>query len=320
MEHLVKMLEDEIRKFRFESKPRSLYDPIHYIMTLGGKRLRPMLTLMTTELYGRNPGDFVKYAVAVEAFHNFTLMHDDIMDQAPLRRGKPTVHMKWNVNTAILSGDVLLVKVYNQFLGLPETQRTEVLSLFNMCATRVCEGQQWDMEFETAKTVTESQYLQMIELKTAVLLGFSLELGGILADAPAKDRVILRSIGTNMGIAFQLKDDLLDVYGDKKKFGKQQGGDILSNKRTFLLVKALRQAKGKHASELKKWLSRKTFDKRKKIKAVTTLYDELSIREHTEKKINHYLELAGKEINQLTLKEGAKGLKTFLLELAKRQK
>lgn len=315
-----KLIEKEIRKFHFDAEPRSLYDPIHYIMSLGGKRMRPILTMLAYELYRGDPTSIVRYAVAVEAFHNFTLMHDDIMDQAPLRRGKATVHEKWNVNTAILSGDVMLVKVYERFLELDGKTLKDVLTLFNACAAGVCEGQQWDMEFETAPRVTEAQYLHMIELKTAVLLGFSLELGAVLADAPPSDRQALRRFGIDLGIAFQLKDDLLDVYGDKKTFGKQQGGDIISNKRTFLLIHALRKAKGKQAAELDRWLKAKKFDKRKKVKAVTAIYDELDIRGLTERKIQNFLTHADRSLDQLSVSGKTGAIRQLVSALAGRQK
>lgn len=320
MERLVQLLEAEIVKFRFDSQPHSLYDPIHYIISLGGKRLRPLLTLLAYEFYKNNPQAVVKYAAAVEAFHNFTLMHDDIMDKAPLRRGKATVHEKWSINTAILSGDVMLVKVYNQFLDLEGETLKETLRLFNTCATEVCEGQQWDMEFEVAKEVTESQYLRMIALKTAVLLGFSLELGAVLAQAPSEDKKILRAMGINLGIAFQLKDDLLDVYGDKKKFGKQQGGDIISNKRTFMLIKAQGLARGKKAAELKRWLKLKQFDKKRKVKSVTAIYNDLAIRELTEKKIEEYLGKVNDQLDQLAAHRNVQPLREFIEELSNRQK
>ena len=320
MDEYLKLLESEIRRFRFDSRPSSLYDPIHYIMELGGKRIRPLLTLLAYALYKKNPASIVRYAVAVEAFHNFTLMHDDIMDQAPLRRGKATVHEMWNVNTAILSGDVLLVKVYDRFLELDEKKLKEVLFLFNTAAAGVCEGQQWDMEFESAKTVTEAQYLNMIELKTAVLLGFSLELGAVLADGPSEDKKTLRQFGIDLGIAFQLKDDLLDVYGDKEQFGKQQGGDIISNKRTYLLINAIKKAKGPTAKELTYWLTAKKFDKKKKVQAVTALYDAMGIRALTEKKIQGYLGRAFQRLDKLAVKEKTGPLREFVERLSGRQK
>jgi geranylgeranyl diphosphate synthase, type II len=208
---LVKEVEAEIKNQPFGTQPKSLYEPLRYIMTLGGKRLRPLLVMLAYSLFKKDVKSIVKYAAAVEAFHNFTLLHDDIMDNAPLRRGKPTVHEKWNTNTAILSGDVMLIKVYEMFRGLDSNQLKEVLGIFNQCAAEVCEGQQWDMEFETKQKVTETQYIEMIRLKTAVLLGFSLELGALLAGADEEQRAALKDFGNNIGIGFQLKDDLLDV-------------------------------------------------------------------------------------------------------------
>jgi geranylgeranyl diphosphate synthase, type II len=283
-----RLIEAEIKKQKFGTQPKSLYEPIRYLMSLGGKRLRPLLVMFSYSLYKKDVEKIVPYAAAVEAFHNFTLMHDDIMDKAPLRRGKATVHEKWNVNTAILSGDVMLVRVYDLFLSLEDKKLKEVLRIFNQCAAEVCEGQQWDMEFETKKKVTEAQYIEMIRLKTAVLLGFGLELGALLADASMEDRKALREFGINIGIGFQLKDDLLDVYADKKKFGKQVGGDIIANKKTFLLIKALEKARGKDKAELEKWLSAKKFNAPKKVKGVTTIYDNIGIPLLTERKIEEY--------------------------------
>ncbi len=320
MEHLLTLLEEEIRRFRFEGQPRSLYDPIRYIMSLGGKRMRPLLTLLAYRLYRDDPAKIVRYAVAVEAFHNFTLMHDDIMDNAPLRRGKATVHEKWDVNTAILSGDVMLVKVYNQFLDLEPDKLRLVLQLFNECATGVCEGQQLDMEFESMDRVSEARYLEMIRLKTAVLLGFSLELGAVLAGAPETDRSMLRQFGIDLGIAFQLKDDLLDVYGDKKKFGKQQGGDIVSNKKTYLLIAAQRKSNGNMAKELRRWLKATKFDKKEKIRKVTAIYDELDVRRLTEKKIGEFVDRAYASLGALSVSARTASLKSFVEELAARQR
>lgn len=320
MKELQQLIEAEIRRFRFTNQPRSLYDPIHYIMGLGGKRLRPLLTLLSYQLYRDDPPAIVPYAVAVEAFHNFTLVHDDIMDKAPLRRGKATVHEKWNVNTAILSGDVMLVKVYDRFLSLEPAKLGRVLALFNACASGVCEGQQWDMEFEKLSSVSEAQYLEMIRLKTAVLLGFSLELGALLAEAPERDQLILRQLGIDLGIAFQLKDDLLDVYGDKKMFGKQQGGDILSNKKTFLLIHALRRAKGKTKTALNRWLTARKFDKRKKVKVVTAIYDSLGIESLTEATIKDYLDKVDASLEQLSVSRKKEALRELINALSGRQK
>ena len=312
-----KSIESEINNQSFGSQPKSLYEPIRYLMKLGGKRLRPMLVMLAYSLYKKDADKIANYAAAVEAFHNFTLMHDDIMDKAPLRRGKATVHEKWNVNTAILSGDVMLVRVYDMFLSLEESKLKKVLGLFNKCAAEVCEGQQWDMEFETKTKVSEAQYIEMIRLKTAVLLGFSLELGAILADAPEADQIALREFGVNIGIGFQLKDDLLDVYADQEKFGKQVGGDIISNKKTFLLIKALENVKGKQKEELQEWLAAKKFNSKKKVKAVTEIYNDLSIPELVEKTISEYFQSGFDKLSNV--KRDTSTLVAFTHELIARQ-
>jgi geranylgeranyl diphosphate synthase, type II len=290
LDNYISLLEKEITQLPLGTHPKSLYEPIRYIMKLGGKRLRPMLTCLSYTMYHDDVHPVIPYAAAVEAFHNFTLMHDDIMDKAPLRRGKPTVHEKFGASTAILSGDVMLVKVYDMLLPLPAVQLQEVLKHFNKTASEVCEGQQLDMDFESLQKVSEKQYLEMIRLKTAVLLGFSLELGAMLGLATEDDRRALYDFGVNIGIGFQLMDDLLDVYADQSKFGKQVGGDIVSNKKTFLLVKALELAKGKDKAELRKWLSLKKFDKRKKVAAVTRIYDSVNVRSITEKIAAEYFD------------------------------
>jgi geranylgeranyl diphosphate synthase type II len=315
--HYKNLIESEISRHSFGSQPKSLYEPIRYLMKLGGKRLRPMLVMLSYSIFKKDAEKIVSYAAAVEAFHNFTLMHDDIMDKAPLRRGKATVHEKWNVNTAILSGDVMLVRVYDMFLSLEGPKLNQVLRAFNQCAAEVCEGQQWDMEFESKAKVTEAQYIEMIRLKTAVLLGFSLELGAILADAPKADQIALREFGVNIGIGFQLKDDLLDVYADQKKFGKQVGGDIISNKKTFLLIKALEKAKGKQQKELKEWLSAKKFNAKKKVTAITGIYDALGISELTEIKVNQYFEKGFDRLQELNSDNST--LVDFTEELMARQ-
>lgn len=313
-------LEQEIRKKKFGVTPPSLYEPIRYIMALGGKRLRPMLTLLTYSLYKDDVKRIVPYAVAVESFHNFTLMHDDIMDRAPLRRGKPTVHEQWNTNTAILSGDVMLIKVYDMFMSLEADMFKEVLAAFNTCAAEVCEGQQWDMVFETTDRVSEKQYLNMIRLKTAVLLGFSLELGALLAGAPEQDRKALREFGTNMGIGFQLKDDLLDAFADPKKFGKQVGGDIIANKKTYLLIKAQDKASGKTAKELQSWLGPGRFRKAEKVRAVKAIYTQLDIPAIVDRKIDHYFAKAFRNLEAVNVNgQGKEVLRAFTQALIDRQ-
>ncbi|HEY8936465.1 MAG TPA: polyprenyl synthetase family protein [Cyclobacteriaceae bacterium] len=313
-------IEQEIKKNKYGKQPESLYEPIRYLMNLGGKRLRPMLTMLSYTLYKDDVKSIIPYAVAVEAFHNFTLMHDDIMDKAPLRRGKSTVHKKWNVNTAILSGDVMLVKVYEAFNELEPSTLKTVLKSFNKCAAEVCEGQQWDMEYELRSTVTEAEYINMIKLKTSVLLGFSLELGAILAGASNEDRKTLYQFGVNIGIGFQLKDDLLDAYADPKKFGKQVGGDIIANKKTWLLIKALEKAQGKEKKELQHWLEAKTFKKKEKVAAVKIIYDKLDIPTLAEKKVNQYFDKGLKELDKLHTSSSSKAfLKTFTENLIARQ-
>lgn len=281
----LQLIEQAIAKEKFGRRPDRLYEPIRYIMSLGGKRLRPALVLLAYRMYREDFRRIIPQAIAVEAFHNFTLMHDDIMDKAPLRRGKPTVHRKWDVNTAILSGDVMLVKVYDMLSAMEPDVLGCALPLFNRTAREVCEGQQLDMDFESLETVSEKEYLEMIRLKTAVLLGFSLQFGALLAGAPEEEQQLLYDFGTGIGIGFQLKDDLLDVYADKDKFGKQVGGDIISNKKTFLLIKALERAKGKDQKELDRWLKATRFNKKEKVKAVTAIYDRLGIEALTRKKI-----------------------------------
>lgn len=311
-----KWLDLEIRKHKFGKAPVSLYEPIRYLMALGGKRLRPMFTLLSYSLFNEDVKRIIPYAIAVESFHNFTLMHDDIMDKAPLRRGKATVHEKWNTSTAILSGDVMLIKVYDLFLRLEPPLLKTVLASFNACAAQVCEGQQWDMEFETTVSVGDREYLEMIRLKTAVLLGFSLELGAILADAPPSDRKALRDFGTSIGIGFQLKDDLLDAYADPAKFGKQVGGDILANKKTYLLIKALEYSRGKTRKELLHWLTVKKFKAVEKIGAVKDIYDSLGIPALAQGKVDYYFRkgfrsldrAGGSPARKLTLRDYTKTL------------
>jgi geranylgeranyl diphosphate synthase type II len=230
----------------------------------------------------------VKPAIAVEVFHNFTLMHDDIMDAAPLRRGQPTVHKKWNHNVAILSGDVMLVNAYELLLDLPPDRLPHIIKRFNRCAAQVCEGQQIDMNFENRTDVSEEEYMEMIRLKTAVLLGFSLELGGLMAGVPEKDVSLLYQMGEAIGIGFQLKDDLLDVFGDQEKFGKQVGGDIIANKKTFLLIKALQLANDNQQQQLRFWLHEKNFVPEEKVQAVTDIYNQLNILQITEEKTNEF--------------------------------
>jgi geranylgeranyl diphosphate synthase type II len=299
---LLDKLESFIREQNFGEDPKELYDPITYILSLGGKRIRPLLSLLAYGLYKKDPESILSQASAVEVFHNFTLMHDDIMDQAPLRRGKATVHEKWNENVAILSGDVMLVRAYDLLLPTPPTLLPKVIRLFNKTAAEVCEGQQHDMNFESREEVHEDEYVNMIRLKTAVLLGFALELGAILAEASEDDCQKIYDFGVNIGIGFQLKDDLLDVFADQAKFGKQVGGDIISNKKTYLLIKALELAEGDDKDLLDFWLTQSEFDKEEKVQAIKELYDKLRIRKMTEEKMNHYFSEGFAQLNTLHFK------------------
>lgn len=285
-------IQSEIDKTVYGEKPVELYEPIDYIMALGGKRMRPALTLIAANLFTDNWQNALKPAVAVEVFHNFTLMHDDIMDAAPLRRGQATVHEKWSDDVAILSGDVMLVAAYELLTVVDDKYFKRVIKRFNRTAAEVCEGQQFDMNFATRNNVTEEEYLNMIRLKTSVLLGFALELGGIISDADDKTIGLLYETGVNMGLGFQLKDDLLDVYGDPEKFGKQVGGDIIENKKTWLLLKALEKSKASDSklyNELQNWIST-TDNDAEKVKAVTEIYDKLGIKIAAENVVNTYFE------------------------------
>ncbi len=285
IEQILNKLQSEFSSHNYGDRPIELYDPIRYIMSLNGKRFRPLLTLLSTSLFTDDWEIGIKPAMAVEVFHNFTLMHDDIMDRAPLRRGQKTVHEKWNENTAILSGDVMLIKAYELLIQVEDQYLRKVLDRFNITAAEVCEGQQLDMNFESRWNVTEAEYLEMIRLKTSVVLGMALELGGIISGASDVDQKLLYQAGESMGIGFQLKDDLLDVYGDPSKFGKQVGGDIISNKKTFLLIEALSKATGDTKLQLNSWIAAEEFDPIQKVQAVRGIYDDLGIYQITTQKI-----------------------------------
>jgi geranylgeranyl diphosphate synthase type II len=299
IENLLNELQLALSPLRYGESPAELYEPIRYIMDLGGKRLRPLLTLLSARLYTDDLKPFILPALGVEVFHNFTLMHDDIMDKAPLRRGKPTVHTRWNEPIAILSGDVMLVKAYELMMHAPDVCLREILVRFNRCAAEVCEGQQLDMNFENLPTVLEAEYIEMIRLKTAVLLGFALSLGALLAGAPAGEVEKLRALGEHMGIGFQLKDDLLDVFGNADKVGKLVGGDIVANKKTFLLIEALSKAVGEQKAELAYWLQAINFNPVEKVKSVTAIYKNLGIDLLAEERMQHYFGLAYQQLEAL---------------------
>lgn len=286
------LINKEIAEKRFSDNPIELYEPIRYIMSLGGKRMRPALLLMACDLFNGSIIKALKPALAIEMFHNFTLMHDDIMDKAPLRRGSETVHERWNESIAILSGDVMLVEAYQLMMSVDDSILRQVLNLFSETATGVCEGQQIDMNFEALQEVDINEYLEMIRLKTAVLLACSLKIGALIGGAKAEDADALYNFGENLGLAFQLQDDILDVYGDPEKFGKQVGGDIISNKKTFLLIKALELAEDLDKEELTFWINEENPDVALKVKSVTAIYNRLGVRQLAEHQMNTYAEKA----------------------------
>jgi len=285
-------IEEELKRFSTPSFPKELYEPITYTLQNGGKRMRPLLVLLGCKVFNDDISHAIHPALGIEVFHNFTLLHDDIMDNAPLRRGQQTVHKKWNNNVAILSGDTMLVQAYQQISNtLPEVLAA-TLSVFNKTTIEVCEGQQLDMNFELRNDVFIDEYLNMIRLKTAVLLGASLKIGALIGGADKEQAELLYQFGVNTGIAFQLQDDILDVYGNSKKVGKQKGGDIIANKKTFLLLKAMEIATEKQQKELQKWLSDNGKNPIEKVDAILAIYEQLNIRNAAEKKMQEYYNLA----------------------------
>lgn len=288
---------------KYPEEPAELYEPMQYMMNLGGKRLRPALLLMGCDAFGGDIFQAINPAIAIEVFHNFTLMHDDIMDKAPLRRGKTTVHEKWNSSVGILSGDAMLVEGYKLMMQVNEKILRPVLEIFNDTAIAVCEGQQLDMNFEQQKDVKIEAYINMIRLKTAVVLGGALKIGALIAGANQKDAELIYAFGEDLGIAFQLQDDILDVYGDPEKFGKQVGGDILSNKKTYLLIKTLETADETQLQELNSWLQLTNFDAVKKVSTVKNLFDRMEIREKAEQEMNRYAQRALQSLKDLPLAE-----------------
>lgn len=298
---LQEIINREVDHLEFPTYPADLYEPIKYILALGGKRIRPALLLMSCDMFGGDVQKAVSPALAIEVFHNFTLMHDDIMDNAPLRRGKVTVHEKWNKNVAILSGDVMLVKGYELMMNVDDHLLRPIMNIFNETAVGVCEGQQIDMEFETRSDVAISEYINMIRLKTAVVLGGALKIGALIGGASPEDAFLLQTFGEQLGVAFQLQDDILDVYGDPQKFGKQVGGDILSNKKTFLQIKALELADEQQAGELNKWFAGTQFDPKEKIEAVTGIYDQLNIRHYAWEAMHAYAAKAFEALDAISI-------------------
>ena len=317
IKELQQIIEKELAGISYPKNPSDLYTPIDYVLGLSGKRMRPILLLLAHQLFNQNLSAAIKPALGIEVFHNFTLLHDDIMDDAPLRRGQQTVHEKWSPNVAILSGDTMLVHAYQLMSEVPSEVLKKSLDVFSKTAVEVCEGQQWDMDFEERDDVTIPEYLKMIEYKTAVLLAGALKIGALTGGANEEQAQHLYEFGRNMGIAFQLKDDLLDVFGDQDKFGKQEGGDILSNKKTYLYLQSLAVAEGKQKEELQHWFSSKEYDGTQKVKAVKALYERLEIKKITTDLMHEYHQ---KAMTHLEAIEGDKiGLEQFAAMLLQRE-
>ncbi len=315
------MVNDYLDQLPYDRQPASLYEPVQYVLSLGGKRIRPVLMLLGYNLWKEQPEDILMPACGIETYHNYTLLHDDLMDNADVRRGHPTVHRRWDANKAILSGDSMLVLAYQRMQQVPADKLPAVLGLFTETALEIGEGQEYDMAFETRNDVTEDEYIEMIRLKTSVLLACALKIGAILADAPQQDADRLYRLGEQVGLAFQLQDDLLDVYGDPKVFGKAIGGDITSNKKTYMFINAVNRANAAQRAELERWINAKDFDRQEKVAAVTRLYDEIGIRELCEQKINYYFDLARTTLSEVQIPEDRKqALSQYMDELLHRNK
>lgn len=297
-----------IASLPYERKPKSLYDPIEYVLAAGGKRIRPSFVLMAYNLFHDDVDRILPVATALETYHNYTLLHDDLMDKADMRRGRPTVHKKWDDNTAILSGDTMLVLAYEHLAKCDTKYLKPALNLFTETALEVSEGQQFDMEFETRNDVAEEEYIEMIRLKTSVLLACALKMGAVVAGASDADANALYAFGEKVGLAFQLQDDLLDVYGDPKVFGKAIGGDITSNKKTFMLINAFNRADAETRAELERWTTATEFDPAEKIAAVTEIYNRLGIDKLAEQRIKEYFEQSRQHLDELSVSDDRKAV------------
>ena len=313
-----KEIDNKLSKIKLSNNPKELYDPVRYMLKMKSKRVRPILAILAYKLVHPNWKKVIQSCLSLELFHNFTLIHDDIMDKAPIRRGKKTIHEKWNKNIGILSGDLLMILAYNMISDLPKNILSKTMLKFNEISIKVCEGQQLDMNYQTRKNIDEKQYIEMIRLKTATLIGLSLQFGGLLANMNNNNLNTLYKIGELFGIGFQLRDDLLDVYGSKN-FGKKIGGDILENKKTFLSVKAYELSSKKERKNLDYWKKNKKSSK-EKIKKVTEIFDKLNLKELTEKKIKSFFNLAYKKLESLNIKNSNKEeLTNYLSQLFERK-
>lgn len=300
-DEILDKVNEYIGNLSYGRRPQSLYEPIRYVLSLGGKRIRPTLMLLSYNLFRDDPETILSPACALETYHNYTLLHDDLMDDAPLRRGQQTVHVRWDANTAILSGDSMLVLAFERMQQCDDRHLRDVLRLFTVTALEIGEGQQYDMEFENRNDVTEAEYIEMIRLKTSVLLACAVKIGALLADAPSGDVENLYKFGERIGLAFQLQDDYLDVYGDPKVFGKKIGGDITSNKKTYMLINALNKANARQRKELEKWIGCRSFDRDEKVAAVTALYSKIGVDKMAIDCINCYFDEANKYLSAVNL-------------------
>lgn len=320
-EEILKLVNDYLAQLPYNREPQSLYEPIKYVLSMGGKRVRPVLMLLAYNMYKENPENILSSACALETYHNYTLLHDDLMDNADLRRGHETVHRKWDANTAILSGDSMLVLAYERMAQCPKEKLAEVLHLFTETALEIGEGQQYDMEFENRTDVTEAEYIEMIRLKTSVLLACAVKMGAILADASSEDADNLYKFGEQIGLAFQLQDDFLDVYGDPAVFGKAIGGDITSNKKTFMLINAFNHATAEQREELTRWITAEQFDAAEKIAAVNRLYNEIGIDRMAKEKIEYYFAQSTQYLARVNVPEERKQeLIAYTHDMMKREK
>ena len=318
LSEILEKINKGIENIQYNSEPHNLYAPIRYILSIGGKRIRPALMLMGYNLYSEDIDTIINNALALETYHNFTLLHDDLMDRSDLRRGNPTVHKKWNDNTAILSGDTMLILAYKLFNQGAKDDKA--LPAFIDATLGVCEGQQHDIDFETRTDVTEEEYMEMIRQKTSLLLGYALKIGAIFGGADEEDAENLYTFGEKMGLAFQLQDDLLDVYGDPKKFKKKLGGDIIDNKKTFMLINAMQLANDEQRAELEHWISTNEHDADEKIAAVTHIYNIIGIKKLAQQKIKELFDIAHQSLNKVKVADEKKAeLRTFANKLLDRQ-
>ena len=312
-------INNEILKLDWKREPYGLYEPIEYTLAAGGKRVRPQLAMIASQLFGGKDEEVLPAALALEIFHNFTLLHDDVMDKADVRRGRPTVHVKWNENTAILSGDQMLIEAYKLLSGVPADKLPKVLQLFNKMATEICEGQQYDVDFESQEHVTIDEYLKMIRLKTAVLLATALKMGSYIAGANTEQQDMLYEFGINIGLAFQIQDDILDVWGNPETFGKAVGGDISCNKKTFVALTAMQLADAATRQELGLWFKQTLSDNTEKIAAVKALYEQVGTRTKCEEAVEQYTTQALHQLSLLPQNQATEQLRQLANKLNARK-